>query len=382
MVLTVVLLIGAGLMVSGVQRLAEPGRDIHPERSLTLRIDLPESRYPLPQQRAHIQEELLNAFASLPGAGSVAFGNWLPYAMSSGAMPFTVEEQPPARPGTEPTAQMQVVGGAYFQNLNIRLERGRLFDDRDGAGAPPVAIVSEHLARRFFPGQDPLGKHLRADLRTTPGKPATIVGVVADIRLDPWDHAIDPVIYRPFRQSPKGAAQFLVRTSGDPQALIPAAREQVARIAPNQPVRDIMTYAKVIDDSLVGLRYVASMMAVFGVIGLLLSAAGIYGVMAYSVSERRHEIGVRMTLGARSTDIVWMLGRWGLTLTGVGLGIGVPAAFGLASLLANLLFGVGAYDPVSFAGGVLVLCAAVMFACYVPVRRALAVDPIMTLRTG
>lgn len=379
--LTVVLLIGASLMVRGVQHLAEPGQDIHPESVLTLHLELPESRYQKPEQRVRFQEQLLAAFGALPGAGPAAFGSWLPYAVYGGGAPFTVEEQPPPRPGAEPTALLQVVGGAYFQNLRIGLERGRWFDQRDGEGAPEAAVISDHLARRYFPGEDPLGKHLRIGARHAPGKPAVIVGVVADIRLNPWDHDIEPVVYRPFRQAPDRFVHFFLRTTRDPHALMAAAREQVTRLDPDQPVRDIMTYAKVIDDNLVGLRYVATMMAVFGAIGLLLSAAGIYGVMAYSVSERTREIGLRMALGARATTVVWMLGRWGLTVTGVGLAVGVSAALGLANLLQNMLFGVGMYDPASFAGGVMVLLGAVMLACYVPARRALAVDPIVTLRT-
>jgi putative ABC transport system permease protein len=155
----------------------------------------------------------------------------------------------------------------------------------------------------------------------------------------------------------------------------------VARVDPDQPVQDIRTYRKTMDHALVGLVYVASMMAVFGVIALLLSAAGVYGVMACSVAERAREIGLRMALGAQDRDVVWMVGRWGVLLTAGGLALGIPAAFGLAGLLKNLVYGVGAHDLVSFAAGIFVLCGAAMLACYLPVRRALSVDPIVTLRT-
>jgi putative ABC transport system permease protein len=154
----------------------------------------------------------------------------------------------------------------------------------------------------------------------------------------------------------------------------------VARIDPDQPVRDIKTYRKAMDDRLVGLRYVASMMAVFGVMALLLAAVGVYGVMAYSVAERAREIGLRVALGAQGRDVVWMVGRLGLLLLFCGLALGAPAALGLAGLLENLVFGVGAYAPVSFAAGILLLCVAAMLACYVPVRRALSVDPMVLLR--
>jgi putative ABC transport system permease protein len=175
--------------------------------------------------------------------------------------------------------------------------------------------------------------------------------VAADIRSTPWDHDISPVIYQPFRQAPSQRVHFLLRTTGDPRALIAAARTEAARIDPNQPVQDVRTYRKTMDHALIGLHYVASMMAVFGVIALMLSAAGVYGVMACSVAERTREIGLRRALGAQDSAVVWMVGRW------------------------------GAHDIVSFAAGILVLSAAAMLACYVPVRRALAVDPIVALRT-
>lgn len=380
-VLAVVLLIGAGLMVNGVQHLVEPGPDIHPENVLTMRMNLPESRYPRAEQQARFQEEVLRAFAALPGVESAALATALPYAGYGGDSTFTIEGGPASRPGAEPSGQLQAVSADYFRNLRIRLQNGRPFDERDGEGAPRVAIVSEHLARRYFTGQDPIGRRLRIGPADSDNPWFTIVGVVADIRSDPWDHNIDPVIYRPFRQAPLGSAQFLLRTGGDPLGLAAAARAEVARIDPNQPVRDIKTYRTAMDDRLVGLRYVASMMAVFGVLALLLAAVGVYGVTSYSVAERVHEIGLRRALGAQNRDVVWMVGRVGLLLTLCGLALGVTAAFGLAGLLENLVLGVGAYDPVSFAAGILLLGAAAMLACYVPVRRALSVDPMVALRT-
>jgi putative ABC transport system permease protein len=376
-VLAVVLLIGAGLMVSGVRNLAEPAAGIQADHMLLLRIDLPVARYGRPEQRTRFQEAALDGFRSLAGAESVALASSLPYAGGANPTLFTIEGRPAPRAGTEPRGEQQAVSADYFRNLHIRLERGRLFDERDGEGAPAAVIVSECLAERYFAGGDPIGKRLRLGA----GEPwLTIVGVVADIRRDPWEHEIAPVIYQPFRQAPAQRALFLLRTAGDPRGLGAAARAVVARIDPDQPIRRVTTYRKAMDDRLVGLHYVASMMAVFGVIAMLLSAAGVYGVVAFSVAERRREIGLRVALGARGHDVVWMVGKWGLLLTGCGLALGVPAAFGLAGLLANLVFGVGAYDAVSFAAGIGVLCAASMLACYVPVRRALAVDPMVTLR--
>ena len=380
-VLAVVLLIGAGLMVNGVQHLVEPVPDIRPEKALTMRISLPESRYPRAEQQARFQDQVLRAFASMPGVESATLATGLPYASYGGGTTFTIEGGPAPRPGAEPNGQLQAVSAGYFQNLRIHLRNGRLFDERDGEGAPRVAIVSERLARRYFAGQDPIGRRLRTASADSENAWFTIVGVVADIRSDPWDHNIDPVIYRPFRQAPQGSAQFLLRTAGDPNGLAAAARAQIARIDPNQPVRDVKTYRTAMDDRLVGLRYVASMMAVFGVMALLLAAVGVYGVMSYSVAERVHEIGLRRALGAQNRDVVWMVGRVGLLLTLCGLALGVTAAFGLAGLLENLVLGVGAYDPVSFAAGILLLGAAAMLACYVPVRRALSVDPMVALRT-
>jgi putative ABC transport system permease protein len=375
-VLAAVLLIGAGLMVSGVQNLTEPAPGIRPERALILRVSLPETRYPTAARQARFEDQLLLSLASLPGAESAALSSALPYASGSHPATFVIEGRPLPKPGTEPAAQRQAVSVDYFQNLRIRLLRGRLFDARDGETAPPVALISQHLARRYFAGENPIGQRLR--IGQVPW--CTIIGVVADIRRDPWDHDIAPVIYRPFLQDPSPRVHFLVRAAGDPNGLVPAARAQLARLDPDQPVEDIKTYRKAIDDRLVGLRYVASMMAVFGALALLLSAVGVYGITAYSVSERTHEIGLRKALGAQDRAIVWMVARWGILLLGCGLALGVPAALGLASLLQNLVFGVGAYDPVSFISGILLLAVAAFAACYLPVRRALSVDPIVTLR--
>ena len=344
MVLAVVLLVGAGLMVNGVQRLAEPGPNIHPEKVLTLWMNLPETRYPKPQQQARFQDDVLHRFASLPGVRSAALASALPYASPPSEVIFAIEGRavPPA--GTEPSGERAAVSAAYFENLRIQLQKGRLFDDRDRDGAPSVAIVSQHLARRYFAGEDPVGRRVRLGPADAKNPWCTIVGVVADIRRNPWDHEIDPVIYQPFRQAPGQRAYFVLRTAGDPLALVGAARAEVARVDPDQPVQDIRTYRKTMDHALVGLVYVASMMAVFGVIALLLSAAGVYGVMACSVAERAREIGLRMALGAQDRDVVWMVGRWGVLLTAGGLALGIPAAFGLAGLLKNLVYGVGAHD--------------------------------------
>ena len=250
MVFAVVLLIGAGLMVKGVQHLGEPAPNIHPEEVLAFRISLPESRYPKPQQQARFQDQTLNALTSLPRVESVALASTLPYVSASTDVTFTIEHRPVPKPGDEPSGQRQVVSASYFRNVHIRLENGRLFDGRDGDGALPVAIISQYLARHYFVGEDSVGKRVRLGRPGSTNPWLTIVGIVSDIRHNPWDPAMYPVIYQPFWQAPSRISHFLLRTAGDPRDLIAAARAEVARIDPDQPVQDIKSYAEAIDDEL------------------------------------------------------------------------------------------------------------------------------------
>jgi len=264
--------------------------------------------------------------------------------------------------------------------LRIPLKDGREFTERDGADAPLVAIVSQSLARRYFPGENPIGKRLKMGNASAAGPWWTVAGVAGDIRHNEGDREPRRTLYRPYRQAPPRAFGVVMRTGGDPLRLAAAARAEVRAIDSDQPISDVRTFAKLISDHLTGLRYVAVLMGVFGLLALLLAAIGVYSVMAHSVTERTHEIGVRMAVGAEQRDVVWMVVKQGMALTAVGAAAGLAAGLGLARVLANLIFGVEAHDVAAFGGVLAVLAGTALVACWAPARRAARTDPMEALR--
>jgi putative ABC transport system permease protein len=265
--------------------------------------------------------------------------------------------------------------------MRIPLREGRILSERDGAESLPVAVVSERMARRYWPGQSALGRRIKAAAPEDPAKHwLTVVGVVGDIQYQWWDKEPPPVLYQSYRQAPEGWATLAIRSHGDPLALIAAVRSQVAKVDPDQPLAEIKTLDRVMTDSVLGLSYVAVMMTVLGVIALALSAIGVTGLMAYAVTERTHEIGVRLALGAQRDSVLRMLVGRGMLLAGIGLAIGFTGSVFLARLLSSLIFGVSSTDWTTF-GGVLAAMAAVAFAAsYIPARRAARLDPTIALR--
>jgi putative ABC transport system permease protein len=241
-------------------------------------------------------------------------------------------------------------------------------------------VISESLARRYFPGENPLGKHIKVGAMDSEHPWMTIVGVVTDVHYSWINKEEVPTIYGPFRQAPPYYTTIMLRSLRDPLQLISPVREQIAGVDPDLPLYNVKPMDKVITESIIGIAYVAAMMAVLGVIALVLASVGVFGVMSYSVSERAHEIGIRMSMGAQTTDILRMVLRSGMTLTVLGLGIGLPIAFALARALAALLFGVQAADPFSFIGLPLLLAGVAALACYLPARRAARLDPLRALR--
>jgi len=380
--LALVLLVGAGLFVKNFQGLLGVNESYSPRTLLTMNLTLPETQYAKPTERLAFHEQVLQRLSVVPGVQSAAIVTHAPYAQGGfvGTYVFSIEGRPSDRRGETRNAIVETISPNYFQLLNIALRQGRLLSDTDGAEAPAVTVISESLARRYFPGESPLGKHIKVGAIDSERPWMSIVGVVDDVHYS-WIEKQDvPTIYGPFRQAPPYYTTIMLRTPSDPLQLISSAREQIAAVDPDLPLYNIKPMDRLITESIVGIAYVAAMTAVLGGIALVLASVGVFGIMSYSVSERAHEIGVRLSLGAQTTDILRMVLRSGMTLTLLGLAIGLPVAFVLARALAALLFGVEAADPFSFIGLPLVLAAVAAFACYLPARRAARLDPLKALR--
>jgi putative ABC transport system permease protein len=387
--LALILLVGAGLLVKNFQGLLNVNESYSPRTLLTLNLTLPRAQYATQPQQLAFFEQVLQRLNGVPGVQSAAIVTNVPYANGGGGEnTFSIREHPATKRGAQQDAIVENMSPAYFRIMNIALRDGRLLNDGDGANTTKVVVISESLARRYFPGENPLGKHI-----STGRNPAdtsdtgiaehpwwTIVGVVNDLHYS-WINKEDiPTIYGSFRQWPPYYTFVVLRAVNEPSQLIPAVHAEIAAVDPELPLYNIKPMDRLISESIIGIAYVASMMAVLGVIALILASVGVFGVMSYSVSERAHEIGIRMSLGAQTTDILRMVLRSGMTLTVLGLAIGLPIAFALARALAALLFGVEATDPFSFIGLPLLLAAVAALACYLPARRAAHLDPLKALR--
>jgi putative ABC transport system permease protein len=294
--------------------------------------------------------------------------------------PFAIEGRAPQERGEIFSSIVETVSPDYFRLLNIGLRSGRELSNSDADGTLPVVDISAILAARYFPGENPIGKKIKIGKDDLETPWMTIVGVVDDVHYTWFDKKVWPTIYRTYRQAPPFWTSIVLRTDGDPMSFIPAVRSEVAAVDPDLPLFDVNPFSKVISNSIVGIAYVAAMMAILGVIALILASVGIYGVMSYSVGERTHEIGVRMAMGATAKDVQKLILRNGLFLTLAGMAIGLPLALGLAYALSGLLFGVKVADPIAFGGLPLILAGVATIACYLPARRAVRLDPLAALR--
>ncbi len=379
--LALVLLVGAGLLVKNFQGLLNVNESYAPQTLLTMNLALRDTQYTAPAQRVAFYEEVLDGLRSAPGVQSASLVSDVPYS-NGGGLPtrdFSIQGRPPAQRGERVEAIVETITPNYFGTLNIALREGRLLTDADGAEATPVAVISASLGRRFFPGENPLGKQIKVG-KDSDHPWMTVVGIVSDVHYMWIVKEEFPTIYRSFRQAPPYYTTIMLRTPHDPLQFVSAVRSQIAGVDPNLPLYNIKPMDRIITESIVGIAYVAAMMAVLGVIALVLASVGVFGVMSYSVSERAHEIGIRLSLGAQTTDILRMVLRSGMTLTVLGLAIGLPVAFALARSLAALLFGVEATDPWPFIGLPLLLAGVAALACYLPARRAAHLDPLRALR--
>ncbi|HEV8375554.1 MAG TPA: ABC transporter permease, partial [Candidatus Polarisedimenticolia bacterium] len=378
--LALVLMIGAGLMLRSFRNLQQVDPGFKTENVLTTYISLPPAKYSEPEKNLEFFRQLLRRLQTLPGVESVAAGSLVPLAEGWSTASFFAEGQA-RRPGEIlPLASIRVVTPGYFRTMGIPLLQGRDFTDRDDRTSVRVVAVDRGTARRLWPAEDPIGKRITFSDSVKDAVWLTVAGVVGDIKDLALDR--DPMlhVYLPLGGSPQGAMFLALRTRTDAAGFLPAVREQVRAMDADQPIFAVRTMDSYVDDALAQPRLRFNLVALFAGVALLLASLGVYSVISYSVARRTHEIGIRMTLGARRRDVVGLIVRQGLPLILLGSGIGLGAAWGLTRVLDTLLYGVGAHDPGTFAGVSLLLVLVASAACYLPARRAATVDPMIALR--
>jgi predicted permease len=378
--LALVLLVSAGLLVKSFARLRHIDTGFNPENVLTMVVRLAGAKYREDQQVVSFFRQATERLGALPGVRSVGIVNYLPlYGGLGSATGFTIEGQPAPPPGEEPTTNVRVSDAGYFSAIGIPLVRGRNFTGIEDSQAKHVIIISESLARQYFPGEDPLGKHISVAMFDNPN-PTEIIGVVGDVRYDSLTDQAEPTVYFPHPELTYEFMTLVIRTTGDPAAIAPAVRDELREMDPNQPVSDVRTMAQVMADTLGRARFNTLLLSLFAGLATLLAGVGIFGVMNYSVTVRTREIGIRVALGAQRSQVLMLILRQGLLLTLIGIGIGLAGALALTRVMSSLLFGVEATDPLTFAAIVVLLTVVSIIACYLPARRATRVDPVTALR--
>ena len=375
--LALVLLSTAGLLMRSFYRLqsVNPGFDSH--GVLTFHADLPEAQYKTHEQQAAFYRTVLDRIRALPGVPAAGAAQIFPLAGPDYILTFTQIGKPPVAPGKEPSAAYYVATPGYFSALRIPFKSGRDFTEHDDASAPPVALISENMARKFYAGENPLGQRIQMG---NGSKPAEIVGVVGDVRDQQLESLGRPAVYEPAAQVPFTGMYFAVRSERDPAALIPVVRAAVREQDAGLPLDEVGTVDSLVAKSLLVDRFATVLVAMFAGLALVLAMVGIYGVLSYAVTQATQEIGIRMALGARHAHLMRMvLGHVGL-LIAIGFVIGVSIALGAGRLLASDLYEVKAEDPATYGATALILFATSLLACIVPAWRAMSVDPVLALR--
>ena len=381
--LSLVLLIGAGLMIKSFARLSQIDTGFNPAQVMTLAVALLPSKYPEGKQVAQTYSQILERAASSPGVISAAATSYLPLTGSNESDSFTIEGRPPIAKEAQPSLEYRIVTPRYFESMGMPLLSGRDFADADTRQSPNVVVINDVFARRHFAGENPLGHRLR--LQGQERDPLLIIGVVRDAR-DIWlDQEPTPEVYVPFLQDPlsteyQRAMTIVARTQSDPGAIAGALRGAVTSVDKSLPVYALKPMTEYLHDSLSRRRFNLVLLSVFGGVALLLAAVGIYGVISYGVTQRTHEMGIRMALGARPRDVLRLVVRQAMMLALGGVGIGLLAAWALTRLIKSLLFNVGVTDPLTFSVIALLMTLIALLACLVPARRATKVDPLVALR--
>jgi putative ABC transport system permease protein len=347
---------------------------------LTLELEIGENKYRERYQQAAFYSQVLERTSAIPGVRSAVAVSSMPYNGQPPWRVFTIEGKPP-EPGNLPTGAYQAVSANYFETMHIPLLAGRLLSAADGANSFRAAVISERMARRWWPGEAlPIGRRIQIGVPEEAGRWLTIVGVVGNAPQTVFDREPIATVYVPYVQAPRTGIDIGVRAFGDPTRLAPAVTAAIRSVDAEQPITLVATLEALRRDEALGIDYVAGWRGVVGLLALALSSIGVYGVMAYLVSEQTHEIGIRMALGAPRENVLGMVFRRGMLTAATGLAAGLVAAYALARLMASLVWGVTATDPATFIGIAAALAAAAALAIYIPARRAMHIDPIVALR--
>lgn len=375
--LSLVLLIGAGLVLKSFQRLLAVDPGFKSENVMTMVLPPANKRYPEPAQATQFYQNLLESVRRLPGVTATGITSTLPFSGEDMSDGYIVEGHEPAGAGDAPQTQLRIISPGYFQTLGMSLKRGREFQDTDRDNTPPVTIIDEPLARQYWPDGDALGKRIRLT-----GDPSffTVVGVVSGIKDENLTEEMEPHMYFPHAQVGQLRMFLVTRTSGDPSRMTPLIRNEIRRLDPDLPIQSVRTLTDVVNQTLNSQRLINFLLTAFAVLALVLAAIGIYGVMSVYVASRTREFGIRLALGAQPKDLKSLVLREGLLLAGAGIVVGVVGALILTRMVTSLLYDVSATDPVVFTGLPLLLMAVAWLTCYIPARRAARTNPLTALR--
>jgi putative ABC transport system permease protein len=374
--LAIVLLAGAALMIRSFENLIHLDPGFRADHVLVLRTPL--RNYNQQSQRNAFYDRVLDKVERLPGVLAAGYTTWVPLTNEGGATGITIEGHPEPAPGQKPVPNVRIISRNYMAALRMKLVQGRLFDERDGSDSPRVALINQTMARNLWPGEDPEGKRFK---RMADDSWITIVGIVGDMHQAGLAVPARAEMYLPYQQQEFFPPDYLaVRTSGDPKMLAESVRQQIWSVDKQQPVSDVMPLEQLVGDNLAPRRMQASLLGGFAGLALLLASIGIYAVLSFVVTQRTQEIGVRVALGAHSSDVLRMVFSHGLRLFAIGAVLGLAAALALSRTMSHLLYGISATDPLSFLTVTFILGVVTLLACYIPARRAMRVDPLVALR--
>ena len=382
--ISLVLLVGAGLLINSFLRLRSVDPGFRTDNLLTMSVVLPQQKYPDQARRTAFYTDMLRRVEALPGVHSAGVTNWIPLVMQGDSIGVTIEGQPVPVPGQgkPPVLVTRVVSPGYFGTMGIQLLEGRVFEEgKDRVDSPCVIVIGEAVARRYWPGESALGKRIAPGRVESDEDWCQVVGVVKDVRQRELASEPIPLAYFTYEQAGFFAPRYLVvKTAADPQALAGTVRKTVWEVDKDQPVSNVNTMEGVLSESIARQRFSTLLLGIFAGLAMILAAVGIYGVMSYSMAQRTREIGIRMALGAQKRDVLMLAVGQGLKLVAIGVALGLVGAFALTRVMTSLLYGVSATDPATLVTISLVLVAVALLASYIPARRAAKVDPLIALR--